>query len=88
MFSPVTSVPDAAIVMLKFCMNNNNYSGSPLSNKSILNLQSSDVADVEYLHTFSLMKYLSGLSLCLFLIMGTGGGSTRACVIPEFQVLL
>ena len=36
-FPPVTSVPDAARAVLKFCTNNKNSSGSPLWKKSVLN---------------------------------------------------
>ena len=87
-FAPVSSVPDAARVILKFHKNKKNSSGFPSSKKSILNSLRSNKYDVGYLYNLSLTEYLSELSSLLLWIRGARRGSICICVIPEVQDFL
>ena len=82
----ISSVPVAAIVILRLRINNRNSTGLPWSNKDILKSQRSDVLDVGYLHNFSL-KYFSQFPLYVYLIKGISRGSTYSGFVSEFHPL-
>ena len=87
-FTPDTIVPDTLRFTLKFLMNNKNSSGSPLSNKAIINSLRYDICDFGSLHNLILKQYLFNFSSLLLLTGGFGGGSTCTCTYPVFQLLL
>ena len=72
-------MPVPSITILEFLRNANNSSGWPSSNIDILILHVSEVANVGFLHIFTLMVCVARSSSNSKLISGIGGGFISSC---------
>ena len=87
-FALAASTPEALRFIWKFRMNKKNSYGSPLSNKSILNLYKSYCSYVESLRNLFFIQYFSDFVSLLISIKIIRGGSTWICTAPLRQLFL
>ena len=87
-FTLSARVPDALSIILKFCTNNKNSSGSPFIKQGHFKFIHVQRFDIGSLHSLMFTQYFFAFFSFLLLINDIRGGSNWTCAAPVRQIFL